>query len=72
MLDIDEEIKTRRGVLAYPNEAAAALAADPPPDNTDPVITNAVLATRAGCLRFPSQAAAYIAAMDVSSSSSSS
>ena len=72
MFSIEEEIKTRRGVLMYPNEAAAAIAADPPEDNTDPIITNEILSTRAGCLRFPSQAASYIAAMDISSSSSSS
>lgn len=63
-------LATRTGVLMYPNEAAALLAANPPGSEST-VVTDAVLATRSGCLRFPDKAAEYIAYIAEASSSSS-
>ena len=52
-------LNTREGVLRFPNEAAQALS-DTPPESTNPLLTDEVMATRAGVLRFPNEAANFI------------
>lgn len=56
----EADLVTREGVLRYPSEAAAYLAANPN-GSSNPLLTDAVMATRAGVLRFPNEAASFIA-----------
>jgi len=62
-VDLEEVLKTRAGVLRFPNEAAAAVVADPPASDISEEITIEVLSTRAGCLRFPNEVAAHLATL---------
>lgn len=62
-INLTEVLKTRAGVLRFPNEAALAVIADPPATDISEEITIEVISTRAGVLRFPNEVAAYLATL---------